>query len=439
MDENKFNIKLHIKNYKQIGTEVPFEANIEGDVLLITGDNGKGKTGLVNAIVEAWALKTSTPNPLTTGKEDGYKKITIPTLEGDSITIVHNFSADNPTGMFYGIKPDGKVINSVPTLRKIIGDYAPMTVEEFFQNMLSAESRRKLVKNYLVPLMGNYAAEIEIINKQVNENGTLYKQRTDINGNIRVLETQLANIPLLTDVEKKFIANEEAILKALSDLEKELENLQGQKLLWNTNVTAISDFHKAIENFNTTFPENGITVNLLEKLQSFKEQFDNKRYEKLISTIGEKKADHERGTNAKEAIYQAKQKEANRNNLIQTIEEARKSKDNLEKQMEELKEKRSEILKAANIPAGIETDGETITLKGYDFVASQVSYSEAALAIAEVMAQLFTGKIISLGNISEFGPANRKRIFEIAHKYNKLVVVTQVTDESEVKVQAIVE
>ena len=217
--EHKFNLKLHIKNYKQIGTEVPFEADLQGDVLLITGNNRAGKTGLVNALSDAWALKSNTPIPLTFGKDEGYKKITIPTLDGDSVTIVHNFSADNPAGIFYGIKSDGKVINSIPTLRKLIGDYAPMSVEQFFSDMKYSESRKKLVKNYLIPLMGDSSMEIELINKKVNENGTLYKQRTEINNAIKFLKSQ--EVITLTDMEKTFLEKEERIFTALEDLKKQ--------------------------------------------------------------------------------------------------------------------------------------------------------------------------------------------------------------------------
>lgn len=441
--EHKFNLKLHIKNYKQIGTEIPFEADLQGDVLLITGNNRAGKTGLVNALSDAWALKSNTPIPLTFGKDEGYKKITIPTLDGDSVTIVHNFSADNPAGIFYGIKSDGKVINSIPTLRKLIGDYAPMSVEQFFSDMKYSESRKKLVKNYLIPLMGDSSMEIELINKQVNENGTLYKQRTEINNMIKFLSSQ-EKIEL-TDIEKSLLEKEEKIIIALADLNKQKVELNSKILTFDSEKGLYEDIYNSLVGQSKKLKKESDAklISLLEQatneVQSLFINFSPEVKKMLDDSMIVLDENITKGNNAISIIDTAKTKQVTIKERAEKLQAEETKKSELEAKMETLKTKRSELIKAANIPSGIDTDGENITLNGFDFVAEQVSYSDAALAIAEIMAQLFTGKIITLGNVTEFGPENRKRIFEIAEKYNKLVVVTQVTDESEVKVQAIVE
>lgn len=441
--EHKFNLKLHIKNYKQIGTEVPFEADLQGDVLLITGNNRAGKTGLVNALSDAWALKSNTPIPLTFGKDEGYKKITIPTLDGDSVTIVHNFSADNPAGIFYGIKSDGKVINSIPTLRKLIGDYAPMSVEQFFSDMKYSESRKKLVKNYLIPLMGDSSMEIELINKKVNENGTLYKQRTEINNAIKFLKSQ--EVITLTDMEKTFLEKEERIFTALEDLKKQKVELNAKILTFDSEKELYEDVYNTLigQSKKLKKESDAKLVLLLDQAtneaQSLFLEFSPEVKKMLDDSMVVLDENIAKGTNAVAMINAAKTKQATINERAIKLQAEETKKTELEEEMDELKAKRSKLIKAANIPSGIDTDGENITLNGFDFVAEQVSYSDAALAIAEIMAQLFTGKIITLGNVTEFGPQNRKRIFEIAEKYDKLVVVTQVTDETEVKVQAIVE
>lgn len=441
--EPNFNIKLNIKNYKQIGVEDPFEAELNGEVLLISGDNGRGKTGLLNAIAEAWALKSGTPNPLTVGKESGHKKITIPSLDGEEITIVHNFTEDNPSGMFYAIKKDGKVVNSLPTIRKLIGDYAPVTVEQFFADMKYAESRKKLVKNFLVPLMGEKANRIEEINKMINENGSLYKQRRELNSAINSLESGAGTLEI-TKEQKELLSKKTEIETALKSLKnKKIEILEHQAELAKKS----SSFEKGLESLNNSLYilKPLISESLLTDLEVLIQKTTEEQtvvdahITRYLDELALMSARIERGDNAMSQISAAETV----NNVVTSqkakLESVIAEKEAVEKEMTKLKAERESIIKNANLPNGIETDGENITLHGFDFVAEQVSYSEAALSIAEIMAQLFSGRIICLGNIAEFGPANRKRIFEIAKKYQKFVVVTQVTDDTEVKIQAIVE
>lgn len=441
--EPNFNIKLNIKNYKQIGVEDPFEAELNGEVLLISGDNGRGKTGLLNAIAEAWALKSGTPNPLTVGKESGHKKITIPSLDGEEITIVHNFTEDNPTGMFYAIKKDGKVVNSLPTIRKLIGDYAPVTVEQFFADMKYAESRKKLVKNFLVPLMGENANRIEEINKMINENGSLYKQRRELNSTINSIQSGSGTLGI-TNEQQELLSKKADIEAALKSLKKESDQLSNQH---NDLTKTIFSFDVLIDNLTSTLPvlKSHVSESTLSKYESVLSDIINER--DVINEEGKKVTEEfnklknriERGNNAMSQISSAESILSVITSQKTKLESVIAEKEAVEKEMLKLKAERESIIKNANLPNGIETDGENITLHGFDFVAEQVSYSEAALSIAEIMAQLFSGRIICLGNIAEFGPANRKRIFEIAKKYQKFVVVTQVTDDTEVKIQAIVE
>lgn len=442
----KFNVTLSVKNYKAIAS---LEEEIEGDVFLISGDNQTGKTSLMHLLQEAWMLKAISTEPLSRGEDNGYVKVTIPQMDGTPITIVHDFNTNNPQGVFYAIKPDGSIVNNLPTIRRLIGDYAPITVEQFFSDMKYAESRRKLVKTFLLPLMGDGAQEIEVINKQINEGGSLYKERTSVNSKIKVLETQLQTFKV-TPEEELMLDKYEASVNAIKTLEDALvsndtshiEEFRRGSLIFSEqlkvyyNAYFTEDANLKVQHLvagSIAFVEDVRTKfsNLLANLDKLSDETNRE----LIKT----REDLNRGKEFLSSLEVTKQKSISYESKFTELQQANTEKDQLEKQIEELKKRRNVLLSQSSLPAGIQTDGENITLDGFDFTSEQVSLSEAMLTIAEIMAQLFDGKIIAMGPIAEFGKKNRARLFELAKKYQKFVVLTKVTEDQNVNIKAIVE
>ena len=315
--------------------------------------------------------------------------------------------------------------------------------------MKYAESRRKLVKTFLLPLMGDGAQEIEVINKQINEGGSLYKERTSVNSKIKVLETQLQTFKV-TPEEELMLDKYEASVNAIKTLEDALvsndtshiEEFRRGSLIFSEqlkvyyNAYFTEDANLKVQHLvagSIAFVEDVRTKfsNLLANLDKLSDETNRE----LIKT----REDLNRGKEFLSSLEVTKQKSISYESKFTELQQANTEKDQLEKQIEELKKRRNVLLSQSSLPAGIQTDGENITLDGFDFTSEQVSLSEAMLTIAEIMAQLFDGKIIAMGPIAEFGKKNRARLFELAKKYQKFVVLTKVTEDQNVNIKAIVE
>lgn len=431
-----FEIKFYLKNYKGLGVINPIELGFTGDVMLITGKNDAGKTSLIQSLHEAWTLKCTTPNPLTTGQEDGKKRLTVPDVDGNPITIVHDFDKDNKQGTFYAIDRTGKVIRNLPTIKGLLGTYAPLTVEMFFNDMKTTEGRRKLVKNYLLPLMGTSADRIMEINNSINEGKPLFKQRTEKSNILKSLQTIIGNKIPVTAEEKVYAANRATFAKAMEDLRVSQTSISQVISLTNLLIDQMNGDLPGLLKYEKTMPE---MYKILHKTYS---DFIDQRNEQLAHAkldLDKIAPDLLRGESAIKACDDILTRMESEKTDMESLRVAQEEVTKISEQIETLKVERTNLLSKCTLPNGLTTDGESIQIDGFDFVEEQIGGARALLAIAEIMAQLFTGKIIVMGAITEFDSDSIKKIFELAHKYGKIVALTKVVDNSSVGVEAIIE
>jgi len=188
--------KLELRNFQVIEN---FQAEFNGNVYFITGDNELGKSTLLKAI---GALLTGERDAvLRNGESSGFAKMVVGG-DGQEYEVSLSFTEKNPRGTLT-IKntSTGMASNNVSMLSQIFG-YQDFDAVEFSRWSETAEGRRKqiaVVKSLLVP---DVRERIESIDAEV---GTLKDERTGANRDVKTFDTLLAQITARMepgDVEK---------------------------------------------------------------------------------------------------------------------------------------------------------------------------------------------------------------------------------------------
>lgn len=174
--------KLQLLNFQVIEN---FNAEFDGNVYLITGDNELGKSTLLKAI---GALLTGQRDEvLRNGASKGFAKMVVGD-DGEEYEVSLSFTEANPRGtLTIKQKSTGMQTNNVSMLQRLFG-YQDFDAVEFSRWSESAEGRRKqiaVVKSLLAP---EVSQRIEDIDTKVN---VLKTERTGINRDVKTFATLL--------------------------------------------------------------------------------------------------------------------------------------------------------------------------------------------------------------------------------------------------------
>lgn len=176
---------MYIKKIELLNFQVieKFEADFEGNVYFITGDNELGKSTLLKAI---GALLTGERDEvLRTGASKGFAKMIVGD-DGEEFDVALSFTENNPRGtLTIKQKSTGMQSNNVSMLQKIFG-YQDFDAVEFSRWSETAEGRRKqiaVVKSLLAPEIR------ERINNLETELSELKDERTGANRDVKTLQT----------------------------------------------------------------------------------------------------------------------------------------------------------------------------------------------------------------------------------------------------------
>ena len=172
--------KLELVNFQVIEK---FDAEFDGNVYLITGDNELGKSTLLKAI---GALLTGNRDEvLRNGASKGFAKMVVGD-DGEEYEVSLSYTENNPRGtLTIKQKSTGMSTNNVSMLQRVFG-YQDFDAVEFSRWSETAEGRRKqiaVVKSLLAPEVKD---RIEAIDAQVAE---LKNERTGINRDVKTLGT----------------------------------------------------------------------------------------------------------------------------------------------------------------------------------------------------------------------------------------------------------
>lgn len=172
--------KLELVNFQTIKE---FNADFEGNIYFVTGENELGKSTLLKAI---GALLTGNRDAvLRNGENKGHAKMIVGD-DGEQYTVELRFTKANPRGTLT-IKQEttGMLSNNVSMLQKIFG-YTDFDAVEFSRWSETAEGRRKqidVVKSLLPHDVEQRIAEIDA------EVATIKAERTGINRDLKTYDS----------------------------------------------------------------------------------------------------------------------------------------------------------------------------------------------------------------------------------------------------------
>lgn len=449
--------KIELLNFQVIKE---FNADFEGNVYFITGDNELGKSTLLKAI--GAMLTGNRDGVLRNGEEKGFAKMVVGD-DGEEYEVELRFTKANPRGtLSIKQKTTGMRSDNVSMLQKIFG-YQDFDAVEFSRWSETAEGRRKqieVVKSLLPEKVRNRIAEID---KEVI---TVKDKRKDANAEVKTYTTICANAEkqlkpgdVKTYAEKKDITalmeeqNENARLiekaktvrqtrqQRIEQLAAIPERIKQAEATRKTDIESIDNDLAAEEKevARIIAEAKARLAKAKESAKADKEAIE-KDFKETLDIIGNDKADFERRKanadkwleeyeknnpeNLDTAEQLKKAEEHNRiNALVVDYQTKKKAKEAAEKtarkyddKLGELAKERETLIATSKLPiAGLSFTDDGLELNGVPFVAGKVSDSQ----IMEVAAKLIiasnpTVKVFRIARGESLGEKRLQAIIDIA-------------------------
>lgn len=422
--------KLELVNFQVIKE---FNADFDGNVYFITGDNELGKSTVLKAI---GALLTGNRDAvLKNGESKGFAKMIVGD-DGEEYEVELKFTKANPRGtLSIKSKTTGMKSDNVSMLQKIFG-YTDFDAVEFSRWSETAEGRRKqieVVKSLLPEEVRTRIAEIDTTvaglkteRTGVNRDLKTYKSISDAAG--QGLTTQdlktYAKQKDITELMKeqaenaKLIEKAKTVRSALEQRKKQLEEIPER--LAEAKATyekAIEEAKKAIERTEKLYKE------AIAQIESEKADYEARKAnaekwlanyeennpEKLDTAEQLRKAEEHNKMAAKVADYLSKKKQA---------DDKKAEAEKMDSEIAELSAEREKLISSAKLPiSGLSFCDDGLVLNDVPFVAGKVSDSQ----IMEVAAKLIiasnpTVKVFRIARGESLGQKRLQAILDLAKK-----------------------
>lgn len=422
--------KLELVNFQVIKE---FNADFDGNVYFITGDNELGKSTVLKAI---GALLTGNRDAvLKNGESKGFAKMIVGD-DGEEYEVELKFTKANPRGtLSIKSKTTGMKSDNVSMLQKIFG-YTDFDAVEFSRWSETAEGRRKqieVVKSLLPEEVRTRIAEIDTTvaglkteRTGVNRDLKTYKSISDAAG--QGLTTQdlktYAKQKDITELMKeqaenaKLIEKAKTVRSALEQRKKQLEEIPER--LAEAKATyekAIEEAKKAIERTEKLYKE------AIAQIESEKADYEARKAnaekwlanyeennpEKLDTSEQLRKAEEHNKMAAKVADYLSKKKQAG---------DKKAEAEKMDSEIAELSAEREKLISSAKLPiSGLSFSDDGLVLNDVPFVAGKVSDSQ----IMEVAAKLIiasnpTVKVFRIARGESLGQKRLQSILDLAKK-----------------------
>lgn len=426
---------MYIKRLELLNFQVieKFEADFDGNVYFITGDNELGKSTLLKAI---GALLTGDRDAvLRNGASKGFAKMIVGD-DGEEFDVSLSFTENNPRGtMTIRQKSTGMQTNNVSMLSRIFG-YQDFDAVEFSRWSETAEGRRKqiaVVKSLLAPAVRE---RIEAIDTEV---AGLKNERTGVNRDVKTFDTMVAQlaaqlepgdeIKFAAPINVKDLMEKQATNAQLIEKAKTVRAALAQR---NEQLAAIPE--------RLEIAENGLN----EAKEAARRMIEDaeRTYKQTVEAINRDKADFEtRKKNAEDwlAKYEANNPENSnipeqlekadahnkRYNLVCQYNEKKSQFDQIKKQSEQmdaridqLGKEREQLIATAKLPIdGLTFTDDGLELNGVPFTPGKVSDSQIMeIAAKLVIASNPTVKVFRIARGESLGAKRLQTIVEIAKK-----------------------
>lgn len=422
--------KLQLLNFQVIEN---FEAEFDGNVYFVTGDNELGKSTLLKAI---GALLTGNRDEvLRNGASKGFAKMIVGD-DGEEYDVQLSFTENNPRGtLTIKQKSTGMQTNNVTMLQRIFG-YQDFDAVEFSRWSETAEGRRKqiaVVKSLLPEAVRNRISEID---EAVAE---LKTERTIVNRDVKTATAlrDTANVGLTPEDKAKYV-NPIDVTELVEKAKTNAQLIEKAK----TVRSMLAQREQQLANIpnHIAFAEDA----LKQARETARKMIEDaeKAYNETIAKIKEEKADCERRkANAEDWLKKYEANNPEKENAEDTLARVREHNAMCEK-VRKYNERQSELMaakaKAEKMDADIAKladeraalianaelpiDGLTFTedgleLNGVPFVPGKVSDSQTMeIAAKLVIASNPTVKVFRIARGESLGAKRLQTIVDIAKR-----------------------
>lgn len=444
---------MYIKRLELLNFQVieKFEADFDGNVYFVTGDNELGKSTLLKAI--GALLTGQRDDVLRNGASKGFAKMVVGD-DGEEYDVQLSFTEANPRGtLTIKQKTTGMATNNVSMLQRIFG-YQDFDAVEFSRWSETAEGRRKqiaVVKSLLPEKVRNRIAEID---ETVT---TMKAERTGINRDVKTfaalyesIEKQLDpgdvekyDAPVdVTELMERQKTNAQLIEKA-----KSVRAMLAQRI---DQIAAIpgrieAEKAKAVETSKVYADKVAAAKAAYEQAVAEQRAAETKiaeTYKAIVAGIESEKADLEnRKANAEDWLkrYEAKNPEKTdvpalladaedhnkRYNLVcqfkekkQQYEAVKAKAEKMDSDIDKLASERAGLIASAELPIdGLSFTDDGLTLNGVPFVPGKVSDSQTMeIAAKLVIASNPKVKVFRIARGESLGQKRLETIIDIARR-----------------------
>lgn len=444
---------MYIKHLQLLNFQVieSFEADFDGSVYFITGDNELGKSTLLKAI--GALLTGNRDDVLRNGATKGFAKMIVGD-DGEEYDVQLSFTEANPRGtLTIKQKTTGMATNNVSMLQRIFG-YQDFDAVEFSRWSETAEGRRKQIAVVKALLPEPVRKRIEEIDETVS---ALKQERTGVNRDVKtfagfvetikqqlapgdvekysapvdvtaLMERQQTNAALIEKAKtvRAAVAQRTEQLAAIpARIEAEKAKAEETRKVYADRVAsakaayeqALADEKAATAKIDAILSENLASIEA--DRASFAERKANgeqwlAKYEANnpentdVSALLEQAEAHNKRYHV---VCQFKEKQTQYDTVKAKSEE-------MDRQIAELSTERADLIANAELPiAGLSFTDDVLELNGVPFVPGKVSDSQTMeIAAKLVIASNPTVKVFRIARGESLGAKRLQTIVDIARK-----------------------
>ena len=422
--------KLELLNFQVIEK---FEAEFDGTVYFVTGDNELGKSTLLKAI--GALLTGQRDDVLRNGASKGFAKMIVGD-DGEEYDVQLSFTEANPRGtLTIKQKTTGMATNNVSMLQRIFG-YQDFDAVEFSRWSETAEGRRKQIAVVKALLPENVRNRIAEIDESV---AAMKAERTGINRDVKTFAGFVDTIARQLepgDVEKyaapvdvtelmerqqtnaKLIEKAKTVRAMLAQRTEQLAEIPARLEMAEDSLKQAKEMAaKMIADAEKTYNETVALINAEKAdFESRKANAEDwlKRYE----------ANNPEKTNVPELLAEAEAHNKRYNIVCQYREKkaqydgVKAASEKMDADIAKLADERATLIANAELPiAGLSFTDDGLELNGVPFVPGKVSDSQTMeIAAKLVIASNPTVKVFRIARGESLGQKRLETIIDIAKR-----------------------
>lgn len=382
-------IKLVANNIKKLKA---IEITPKGDVVIISGKNGQGKTNVLEAIWYALAGSKDIPTePVRQGEEEGDIELDL----GEYIVTRKFTKSGENTYLEVKNKDGAKFPSPQALLDKLIGDVSFNPID-----LMQANNRDETLLD-----IAGLSGKLEALDNKHRER---YNQRTFENREVKKLEAQVKK-----DIVKAEPVNVQELVKEIRDVEGFYDCLEAHK-------DSIREYEEDIKDLEAKLKQKK------DELSDCKEELSHmEKEQKEVPRLDEMQT---RLQEAEEINQKAR--DFQENEKIKTEYEKRKKiTDSLTKEINNIEKSKKELIENAKFPVqGMGYRDGKVTFK--DIPLDQLSKSEEVLLGIQIQMELHPNlKVILIPDASLLDSDSMKILEKLAKDKDYQLWVERVEDE----------